>query len=285
MWFQRITFVVCIGLIVVYHIFPNLVDTIKVVRVDAVTVSLLAIGVIALSWNRLIVFGKNLRRTERRILLVVICGIIVIAGMLSPAMRIDTNAVWLIGIAAIVYFLPNLKSLMPYVKRIKIGDTEVELREEISSLEDVVDKAGSAVAQKEGASVSKDTARRRVTADVEKILEEAAKSPGAALLLLSAKLEEQLRLALEEADVDYSRVTSLTRLADLGVKREVFPPEILSAIREFSDVRNRVAHGAAFDIDDSYILSIISLGTQLLNIVSAIEPSSDTQYPNENSQQ
>lgn len=49
MWFQRITFVVCIGLIVVYHIFPNLVDTIKVVRVDAVTVSLLAIGVIALS--------------------------------------------------------------------------------------------------------------------------------------------------------------------------------------------------------------------------------------------
>ena len=52
-------------------------------------------------------------------------------------------------------------------------------------------------------------------------------------------------------------------MVDLGVSKGIFPQEFLPAFRDFWAVRNRVAHGAAFDVDDSYILSLISLGTQL----------------------
>jgi len=244
----------------------------KAIRVDVFTLSLLIIGIGAFFWDQIVSLGSGAKNTEKRWIVIILCVALVLAGLWSPTLKIDTNGIWLIGIAAIVFILPNLKSLMPYVKKIKIGDAELELREEISILEKEVEKAKDAVSEQGGAVVSGEAARK-ATSDVEKILEEAAKSPRAALLLLSAKIEEQLRRVLDQAAIAYPRASSAPRMVELGVKYQIFPLETLSAFRDFSTVRNRVAHGAAFDIDDSYILSIISLGTQLLNVVSAIDPS------------
>lgn len=282
MWVRRIVFILCIGLLIVYHLFPDIVDVAKVLRLDGVSLSLFTIAIGVFFWDQVVSLGRSVRKTEKRWIVIIFCVGLVVAGLLSPMMKIDTNAIWLIGIAAIVFVLPNLRSLMPYVKKIRIGDAELELREEIGVLEKEVERAKGAVAEQGGAVVSEDAARK-ASSDVEKILEEAARSPRAALLLLSAKIEEQLRRVLEQAGIDHTRAYSSTRMVELGVKHQIFPPEILSAFRDFSTVRNRVAHGAAFDIDDSYILSIISLGTQLFTVVSAIEPSaSSRQRPKQN---
>ncbi|MCK4394689.1 hypothetical protein KAX17_17445, partial [Candidatus Bipolaricaulota bacterium] len=53
------------------------------------------------------------------------------------------------------------------------------------------------------------------------------------------------------------------------VRERVFPEEFLSAFRDFWAVRNQVAHGAAFDVPDSYILSLVSLGTELLKALTS----------------
>ncbi len=274
MWIRAFISVFCASLIVTYHVLPKIIeDVAKIMRIDLFTSSLFMVAIVALFWNQVVSLGRSARRTEKRFVVVILCTIFVVAGMLSPTMKIDSNAIWLIGIAAIVFVLPNLRSLMPYVKKIKIGDAELELREDISVLEREVERATDAVAEQSGTTALKGS-DNKAASDVEKVIEEAAKSPRAALLLLSAKIEEKLRRVLRDADIDYQPVSSSTRLVELGVKHQIFPLEILSAIRDFASVRNRVAHGAAFDIDDSYILSIISLGTQLLNVISAIEVSS-----------
>ena len=45
--------------------------------------------------------------------------------------------------------------------------------------------------------------------------------------------------------------------------------EILPAFQDFWSIRNSVAHGRALEVSDASVLSLVSLGTELLKVVSA----------------
>lgn len=172
-------------------------------------------------------------------------------------------------IAALLFVLPELKTVTPYVKRVKFGDVELELKEQIGNLVKEVEKAREAAVEKSSTGIPKESSQK-ISTEVEQVLQESSKNPRAALLLLSSKLEEQLRNRLVDAGISL-RPYSISRSVEIGVQRGLFPQEFLPAFRDFWAVRNRVAHGAAFDVDDTYILSLISLGTQLLKLLSTID--------------
>ncbi len=146
--------------------------------------------------------------------------------------------------------------------------SEVVLKEQIKGeVKDVVkevEKAQDSAIDQPGLEISED-----VLSDINEILHASSVNPRAALLLLSAKIERQMRLRLQEAglqqDTDY---VSSRRATDLAMKANLFPEDTISAFQDFFTVRNRVAHSAAFDVDESTILTLVSIGIELLKLVA-----------------
>lgn len=195
----------------------------------------------------------------KRWLVVGVCLGLAVARLAWPDLRIDAVTIWLVGLAAAVALLPDLRSVVPFVKRLKVGEMEIELRR----LEREVAEAAEAVS---GRADVGDDARTHV----DDVLREAGRDPRAALLLLSSKLEQQVRERLRTAGVkESSKFMGLLRLVQAGVEGGVFPATLVPAVRDFWLARNEVAHGRAFEVPDATLLSLLSIGTELLATLSA----------------
>jgi hypothetical protein len=204
---------------------------------------------------------------RKRWVVVIFCVVLIVARYIYPTVQVDTTTVWLVIIASLSFLLPDLKAFTPYIKRVKIGDTEIELKDEIGKLSDEVDKAKEAASRK---LETKDAeGLNKASLEVEAILENINKDPRATLLLLSSRIEKQLKLRLTEAGVNIEGVYySLRELSRLATSQEILPQEFAPALDDFIAVRNRVAHGETFDVNDNVIYSLISIGARLLEIVS-----------------
>jgi len=109
-----------------------------------------------------------------------------------------------------------------------------------------------------------------VSADIDEVLHITSSNSRAALLLLSAKIEESMRIRLQEIGVQSKTNYALSRQAlDTAVREGSIPQETASALRDFLAVKNKVAHAAVFDVDEATILALVSMGIDLLKIVAA----------------
>lgn len=190
----------------------------------------------------------------KRVFIALLCLAFAVVHAVNPEASIDATSVWLLAIAGLMFLLPDLKTLLPYLKRVKVGDTEIELEK----LGREVDKATESVA-----SLTTDTS-------VDEVLHEAGRSPQAGLLLLSSKMEEQVRERLRAAGVkEAGSMMPLPKLVEKGVQQGLYGESILPALKDFWAARNDVAHGRAFDVSDQTLYSLISIGTQLLRALTA----------------
>lgn len=268
-----------VAVITVHQVKPDLLSGIASIQFDITTIILSLIVLLAVFFPLLQRLFQEISKIQRRWFLVLLCIALLILKLILPNIQIDTNSIWLIVIVSVLFVLPELRSLTPYIKKIKIGDTEIELKEKIENLEKEVEKAQASVEETPSNSDSLEIAEQ-VSVETMQILQEASRNPQAALLLLSARIEEQLRRRIKESGIDTPKIYSIIRLVEVGVQNKVFPYEFLLAFKDFSAVRNRVAHGQAFDVDDSTVLSVISLGTDLLKIASTVTPRTSL-YPRE----
>ncbi len=208
--------------------------------------------------------SKWINRNWRRWLIIVACILFIVDRQIWHKIQFDPVTIGLIIILAFLIILPNPQVIFPYVKRIKVWEAEIELKEDIKELEKEVEKVQDLKTNTSDSRVSS-----TLSSDVLEVLNASSKDPRAALLLLSAKIENEVMKRLEEAKVQLSkRYTPVLEAVSIGVKAGLFSPELLPAFREFWSVRNRVAHAEGFDVPDSTILSLISLGTELLKFVS-----------------
>jgi hypothetical protein len=212
--------------------------------------------------------NRESNSTWKRSVIVLCCIALIVARYIYPSVQIDTTTVWLVAIAAIAFLFPEIKSFTPYIKRVKIGDTEVELKDEIEKLGNEVEKAQESASQRLTITPMGPDLLDRSSFEIESVLENALKDPRATLLLLSAKIEKELKNRLSETGINTERVYSFRELSRLAVEKEILSKESASALDDFGKVRNRVAHGEAFDVEDYVIYSLISLGTKLLQIIS-----------------
>lgn len=192
----------------------------------------------------------------KRAFIALLCLAFAVGHAIVPQATIDAVSVWLIGIAALMFLLPDLTAVLPYLKRVKVGDTEIELA-----------KLGKEVEQ---ATESLTTQTVAPLGNVDDVLKEAGRSPQAALLLLSSKMEEEVRERLRTAGVKGAdSMMPLPRLVERGVEHGVYQGSLLPALQDFWAARNDVAHGRGFDVSDQTLYALISLGTQLLRALQA----------------
>jgi hypothetical protein len=206
---------------------------------------------------------KWLKNNWKRWFVITACIIFIVDRQVWHRVQFDPMTTWLVAVIAFFLIFPSPQVIFPYVKRFKIWEVEIELKEDIKMLEKEVEKA-----QDVGVNNTSFEATGNVSAEVEDVLRESSRNPRAALLLPSTKLESQIKKRLADAGVKSSRPLAALPASDLGVKSGIFPPEFISALRDFWSVRNRIAHGEAFDVNDNTILSLISLGTELLKVIS-----------------
>jgi len=110
------------------------------------------------------------------------------------------------------------------------------------------------------------------------ILVQAHESPKLALLLLTGELEDALsRLAARSGHhLQRQRASLLANTRELG-RAGILPPSAEGAMRQFTEVRNRIAHGD-FSAGDELALATVDIGVSILNTIELIESSraSDT---------
>jgi len=202
----------------------------------------------------------------KRGFLFVFCLALIIMRFHWPSVKVDTISIELLIIAALILFLPEAKAILPYVKIIKAAGIEIELKERLQKLDTEVEKVRDSITD-----TGADSTPQAIYSGIDDILREMSKDPRAALLLLASKLEELVRNRMKSAQLaDNQRFQPLPRMVEECVKAGLFPREMLPAFRDFWDIRNRVAHGMAFDVSDSTIVSLISLGAELLKMASAV---------------
>lgn len=207
-----------------------------------------------------------LKSNWKRVFVIIVCIVLIAVHSAWSQIKFDTINIWLGVIAIILFLLPKPDFLFPYMKRIKrFKAWELEL--ELSDLENKVEKAE---AENFDAEIPKN-----ISPEVDEVLREASKDPRAALLLLSSKIETTVRERFEEAQLDIKvgsanlRFPSTRQAIEIGIDQGLFPPTTLSAYKDFMIIRNKIAHDYTFQVDSATILSLISLGSELLKLLSA----------------
>ncbi len=202
--------------------------------------------------------------THKRQLLIAFCLALVAVRLRWPDIKVDGVTVWLVVVAVLLFLLPEVRAFLPYVERAKLGPVELTLREGIRALTREIEEAQDSYAE-EGRVID----RADIGPDVEQVITEARRDPRSSLLWLSSKVETEIRRVLESVEApEHRRYMPLRRAVELGVEAGVLPRGALPAFQDFWAMRNRIVHDFAFDVPDSTVLSLISLGTELLKMLA-----------------
>lgn len=184
--------------------------------------------------------------------------------------RVDIGTTILIIIAIILLLKIDLKGgiegILKYIEKIKLGKIEIEFRDSIKRIDEELEKAKESIGKREYKLPDS------TIYNIDEIVHEASKDPRAAFLLLSSKIEGKVRERFNEAGIEVKdRFVPLMRMIELGIRSGIFPQELLPSFRDFWVMRNKVVHGQAFEVEDSVILSLISLGNEILKLISIEE--------------
>ena len=84
---------------------------------------------------------KWLHNNWKRWLIIITCLGLVTVRLIWPHIQFDAVTIWLIVIAAFFLIIPEPRVFFPYIKRVKLWEAEIELKEEVKELGREVDKA------------------------------------------------------------------------------------------------------------------------------------------------
>ena len=208
-----------------------------------------------------------------RTLVVLVCVALVAAHVQWPTLAIDWITVSLVGISLIAIMLPSLTSLrplartvLPYVRKVKVAGIEIEISEEIRKLFEDVEEATEALADRR---LLPSEAYETAHAEVIEVLKTDAR---AALMVLAARIEQFMSIRLAQHGLrEHGEQLTMRQMLSSGIKKGIFSREIVKPIEEFWDLRNRIAHGAAFDVELATVQSLVSVGLDVLKLVALEE--------------
>jgi hypothetical protein len=175
-------------------------------------------------------------------------------------------------LTVVVIFRRELRTLLSRLRKAKAFGQEVELDESLDQLERRTEELSEV--QEPITPPAVETTNEDLADDVfSQVREEAAGSPKAALVLVSAELERAVRDKLGDlGQMDLLRgrrpITLRTGLEELA-RRTNLSMETLDAVHRFSEVRNRIVHGYT-NVDEEEVRRAINLGLDLLTAVRSV---------------
>jgi hypothetical protein len=186
-----------------------------------------------------------------------------VSGDIADLIRAIASLAWPVVAGIFLYlFRADIASLLKRVRHGRAAGVELDFDRELDQLQEATRAASESVPP--AAAPSDRPEEAADDAVVRDVLDDAARSPRAALMALSAELERRSRevLASRGAEVPWS--------GSFGqqIDRLDLSPPLREAAREFRHVRNRIVHGHAATDDDA--LRAIDLGIELLQAIQRI---------------
>lgn len=172
------------------------------------------------------------------------------------------------GIALL--FLPQIIYALPFIKKVRWGDKEIEIQARVEVLSEGVEKLKQEPPSKlSNQGEGELELRERLLEDKieSKILELSKYDKESALLRLAIEIEKELLILCRAMDVEPERRTWRALVTEL-LKKDVLSKPMADAILEFRDVRNSVIHsGFGGPILEDSLTRTIENGLALLRSI------------------
>jgi uncharacterized protein YutE (UPF0331/DUF86 family) len=195
---------------------------------------------------------------RQRNLLATLVFVIVVAHILYPSrVQIDWPTIALVGIFILLVFAPKLSWIIPFVKRIKLGEAEVEMQESLQRLHQDVKKAEGAIG----------IADHEPGGTEEKILELASRDKESAIVRIAIEIEKGLETLFRSASPGTDPPKTIRELVRELELKGVLSPPVAKAIIEFRDVRNRVIHPRVGQVHAYVLSSALDSGIRILRLL------------------
>jgi hypothetical protein len=183
-------------------------------------------------------------------------------------LALDWPSVTLILAGAALVFWREISKWLPYIKRLKVGEAEIELQEKLGDLRKNINQL-----DEKGTKHLTNAATASADGETDlqsKILDLSAKDREAALMRLAIEIEKELARLCNEIKYKDS-VSSWRRAVDALLKAQVIEAPLGDALLEFRDVRNQVIHsGLRRPVKQQILLSAIDDGLIILRHLKAL---------------
>ena len=180
---------------------------------------------------------------------------------------------------ALFVFKKQIGDLVGRIKRGKLLGQEIELSESLNRLEESAVAVAKEVAALPAPPANLEVERESTDDDQIKIvLQEAARSPKAALILLASDIEKEARQLLASVGhLKGQRYVPLSQAIDVLSKQfGGLPGHIPTSLKFFWDARNRLVHGGEADSEE--ILRAIDSGVTILKALQAFPRETNVVY-------
>jgi hypothetical protein len=212
----------------------------------------------------------------RRYLLALLAFAILVAHIVWPnRASVDWPTIALLAILIALIGAPELSKFLPLIKRLKLGEAEIEMQESVQRLHQEVEKAEGSSGKElflriinyaylpsgKGSATSEDS-----------ILELASRDKESAVVRLMIELEKELATLYQKNGLGSEPPKTIRELVDQLASRKVLSDSTAAAIIEFRNVRNKIIHPKHSGIiPESVLTSAIDSGIRLLRILRASE--------------
>lgn len=215
--------------------------------------------------------GDFVSLKTRRIVAFII-GAVAVAHIFSPShVQIDWPTITLVIIAlTLVFFWSEIAAILPNIKRLKLGEAEIEMRDETAKLHEEVERVERAAVPKQRVPARAQEAAPPGGRSETDILELAARDKETALIQLAIEIEKELaRLSRETDEPDRSR--TIRETLDRLVNDDILTRDLANTILTFRDVRNKVVHPIGqIPVSESILTSAIDSGVRILRVLRSI---------------
>jgi len=206
----------------------------------------------------------------RRVLFLIVLGAVILSHIIFPThVQLDWPTFALLAIFVAVLFWPELRGILPTIKKLRIGNTEIETWESVRKLHQDVEKAEGLSVASTGPTVELRATETAVPFErVRRILTLASKDKEMAILRISTEIEKELTALFQRSGVGQSPPHTIWGTVNILLSKGILPPEFATAIIEFRNVRNKVAHPIRGDsVDESVLTSTIDSGVRILQLL------------------
>jgi HAMP domain-containing protein len=205
---------------------------------------------------------RHLRLVNRQTWTASVCFAIVFARFIWPQLAFDTLSLYLVLIAAGCVLIPDVANLIARIRRIKIGNNEIELGEAIDRITSQTEEVERRM------STSTDYEVQRPV-ELPRHIERYIRDPRGGLIAVAADIESQVRTLLVEANLSGVHLyISPLRGIELLAAKGLIDQELPMLMRDFWVVRNKAVHDSQERMTDDEIYRLVDLGVRILDLLT-----------------
>lgn len=203
-----------------------------------------------------------------RFIIGVICISLIIIRAIWPNFKFDNISLILFVTCAIVLLFPELWELIRRVRKVRIGDFEVEIGEKLKELATKTENVETNISE-----VSiKQAEYQGISDEVIGKFIQTSSDPRAALLMVAIEIERTIRSISDKAKIPESRKPyPISRVITSLAKKEIINPNVVPIFKDFWAIRNKVVHGLHFELSSGKLYELIALGLRILRLLSVVK--------------